>query len=99
MIEEELDAFTERFAEEFGFQIWTSISPFARWADGHIGWRMLSTHHLLEAENNINHLRRCYFKQVNAIIEQADLAECLTSPHQYIREYRKYYENSLRRKI
>ena len=31
-------------------------------------------------------------RAIHKIIEQADLAECLTSPHEYIREYRKWYE-------
>jgi hypothetical protein len=30
---------------------------------------------------------------IDCRIEEADLVECLTSPSQYIREYRKYYES------
>ena len=33
-----------------------------------------------------------YWPEVNQLIRSAPLAECLTSPSEYIREYRKAYE-------
>ena len=33
-----------------------------------------------------------YWPEVNQLIRNASLAECLTSPSEYIREYRKAYE-------
>ena len=37
-------------------------------------------------------------KKVNNLIKKADLTECLTSPSEYIREYRKWYEANKDRK-
>ena len=33
-------------------------------------------------------------KRIDELIQNATLAECLTSPSEYIREYRKWYEAS-----
>lgn len=86
-LEEELDTFTERFAKEFGFRVSTrSIVSDV------IGWRPLRFG--LSPIVGMTHFRTCFYEQVNVIIEKADLAECLTHPHEYIREYRRYFENN-----
>ena len=33
------------------------------------------------------------FHELHSLIEQASLVECLTSPSEYVREYRKWYES------
>ena len=36
-----------------------------------------------------------HLNDAHRLIEEADLTECLTSPSEYIREYRKLYENEV----
>ena len=81
-------------------QIDQVIDDFQPWRRGNTrdGWLPISEWSGIRNFDSEAHSGSLVVKKINFLVVEATLAECLTSPSEYIREYRKWYEANKKKK-